>query len=421
MDSFSYRLLFYYSPAFTGQEFWKQEMKIWSKDVDRFANPSDKIREAVAQIVAPADSDDQKLQKIYAAVMQLENTRFTREHSSEENRAEGLHVKTAADIWEQKRGSDDELTRLFLAMARAAGFKAYGAIVTERDRNILNTGLLDWDQLEDELAIVNLGGKDVFFDPGQRYCEYGKLHWMHTQVIGARQTDHGPDFVITPAAAYQDNAVVRSAELQMGADGTVTGIARITMSGVQALRWRQQALRTDAEDAKKKFEEDLQAQVPPGVHVKTNHFVGLTDTSAPLMAVVDVTGNLGTATGKRVFVPAMFFEAGDKPLFAAQKRENPIDLRYPSLAHDSTSVTLAPGLSVDTVPTDAVVPYLPNAEYKSKYGQTGNIYQTDRVSALGTTIFKADDYAQLRDYFQKVGAADQEQVVLGRTTVTAAQ
>jgi hypothetical protein len=52
----------------------------------------------VAQITAPGDSDAQKLQKIYSALMGLENTSFTRQHSAAENQAEGLHVKTAADI-----------------------------------------------------------------------------------------------------------------------------------------------------------------------------------------------------------------------------------------------------------------------------------------------------------------------------------
>ncbi len=37
-----YRLVFYYSPFRTSAEYWKTEGKYWSKDFDRFANPSGK-------------------------------------------------------------------------------------------------------------------------------------------------------------------------------------------------------------------------------------------------------------------------------------------------------------------------------------------------------------------------------------------
>ncbi len=265
LASFAYRVVFYYSPQFSGADFWKSEGKIWSKEVDRFADPSEKVRAAVAQIIAPGDTDDQKLRKIYAAVMTVENTRFTREHTAQENKAEGVQVKTAADIWAQKRGTDDEITRLFIAMARAAGFKAYPMIVTERNRNLLNTGYLYWGQLEDEIAIVNVGGKEMYFDPGQRYCEYGKLHWMHTEVLGIRQSDKGLELGLTPAPSYQDNQVLRIAELTMGPDGSLKGVVRISMEGVDALRWRQDALASDEQTAKRDFENYLQGIVPAGV------------------------------------------------------------------------------------------------------------------------------------------------------------
>ena len=110
--------------------------------MNRFAEPSDRIRAAVAKTVAPGDSDEQKLRKIYAAVMALENTDFTREHSAAENKAEGQKTKNAADTWDQKRGNGNEITRLFIAMARAAGMKAYAMILTSRDQSLLNRGYL---------------------------------------------------------------------------------------------------------------------------------------------------------------------------------------------------------------------------------------------------------------------------------------
>ncbi len=279
LNSFSYRLNFYYSADWTGQEYWNSAGRGWAREFDHFAEPSDAVKQAVAQIVSPGDSDAQKLAKIYTAVMSVDNTYFSRAHSQEEN--QGSAVKTAADVWARKAGSPNDITRLFVAMARAAGMKAYGMIVTERDKRVLNANYLQWNQLTDEIAIVTVDGKETYFDPGQRYCEYGKLHWMHTQVLGIRETDGGTSPQLTPAAEYKDSQVQRVAELQLAADGKVQGVVKVTMTGVEALRWRQMALRSDAAEAEKRFEGEIQRKVPSGTQVKVDSLAGLTDTTQP--------------------------------------------------------------------------------------------------------------------------------------------
>jgi Domain of Unknown Function with PDB structure (DUF3857)/Transglutaminase-like superfamily len=410
--SVSYRLIFYYSPFRTTDEYWKTEGKYWSKDFDRFANPSNKIRDAVNGIVAPGDNDQQKVQKIYAAVMKLENTSFTREHSAEENKAEGLKVKNADDIWAQQRGNGDELTRLFIAMVRAAGLKAYGAIVVNRDENIFVHSYLTWSQFDDELAIVSIGGKEVFLDPGQRYCEFGKLHWKHTWASGIRQTGDGTQIFDVPGPNYKDNDLERTAQLTLDPDGKVHGIIREIMTGAEALRWRQAALRGDEAAVEKEFEEQLQQSMPPGVQVKTNHFVGLTDYTSPLMAVVDVSGAMGTQTGKHVFLPAVFFEAGSAPLFAQTKRENMVYLHYPYMVQDHFQVALQPNVSVENVPHEADIPYIPNGDYIAKFASQGNVFGYWRLLRVANIVYLPTEYPALRSFFQKMSADDQEQVAL---------
>ncbi|HEY1807537.1 MAG TPA: DUF3857 domain-containing protein [Acidobacteriaceae bacterium] len=420
MNSFSERVFFYYAPSMSGADYWNGMGKEWSKDVNRFAAPSDAIRQAVMQVTAQGDSDEVKLKKIYSAVMGLDNTSFTREHSAAENRAEGLHVKTAADIWAQKRGTDDEITRLFIAMARMAGMKADAMIVANRDENFLNVGYLNWKQLEDEIAIVTVGGKEMYFDPGERYCEFGTLHWKHSQVQGIRQTDKDPTMAVTPGQTYQQNRLVRLAQLDMGSDGAVKGVIRIAMTGVEALRWRQRALVTDEATVKKEFEDELQQRVPGGVVVKTNHFVGLSDPSGQLMAVMDVSGSMGTATGKRVFIPGAFFEARTKPHFSEAKRKNPVDLHYPYVARDEVSLTLAPGLTMESLPKAVKVQLKDLAIFQEVYGSKGSEYQQVREMAMGTPLYKADEYSQLRAFFQAASAQDQEPLVLKRVPMAAA-
>jgi hypothetical protein len=419
LDSFSYRVIFYYSSAYTGADYWKGVGKEWAKVVDNFANPTDPIRQAVASLIAPNDSDEQKLSKIYGAVMAIDNTNFTREHSVAEDRAQGVHTKTAADIWAQKRGTGDEITRLFISMARAAGFKAYAMAVTERQRAFLNTGYLQWDQLDDEIAIVNTGGKDVFFDPGQRYCDYAQLHWMHTSVLGIRETDNGVAAAMTPGGSWKDNQSIRNADLELGPDGSLTGTITISMGGAEALHWRQMALRSDEQNAREGFEKELQDRVPDGVRVKMNHFVGLADYKTALIAIVNVSGSMGTVAGKRVVLPSSFFQARVEPVFSATKRENPIDLRYPYATEDRVNIKLAPSLALEGVPANIDVPMEKLADYSVKYKSDAASYSQDRVMVVGLYLYKKDQYPELRDFFQKAGAQDQQQLVLKRSATEA--
>ncbi|HTW44760.1 MAG TPA: DUF3857 domain-containing protein [Acidobacteriaceae bacterium] len=412
LQSNSYRLIFYYSPYRTAQEYWKTLGKYWSEDFDRFAKPSGQIRAAVNGIVAPGDSDLVKVQKIYAAIMKLDNTSFTREHTAAENKAEGVRIKSAEDIWTQKRGTDDELTRLFVAMVRAAGLKAYGAIVVDRDDSIFQPAYLTWSQMDDELAIVKIGGKEVFLDPGQRYCEFGQLHWKHTWAGGLRETDHGTEIFQTPGQNYLDNSTQRFAQLTLDPRGQLSGTVVISMKGASALYWRQAALTSDDSSLKKAFEDGLQRSMPPGVSVKTNHFIGLTDPDHPLMAIVNVSGVLGTQTGKHVFLPGVFFEAGNAPIFAETHRVEPVDMNYPYSLKDQFQVTLPPNMALDSLPQGGDVPFLPNADYVVKFVSKGNVFAYGRLLRLADPFYKPADYPALRTFFQKVSADDQQQVAL---------
>ncbi|WP_433983274.1 DUF3857 domain-containing protein [Tunturiibacter empetritectus] len=242
ISSFTYRVLFYYSPYRTGDEYWKNEGKRWAKSRDKFIGPGPVVTAAVHDIILPADSQDQKLRKIYAAVMKLENTNYTREHSSTEEKSQGLkEVHTTDDIWTRKRGNNDQLTALFVAMARAAGMKAYLAVITSRDRSVFFRAYLSMSQLDDDVAIVNVDGKDQFFDPGSRYCPYQHLEWKHSQTSGLRQMDGGAGPVETPGETYLYSKTTRIADLTMDEHGEVSGILKMTYLGSPALHWRQRA------------------------------------------------------------------------------------------------------------------------------------------------------------------------------------
>ncbi|HEY0758092.1 MAG TPA: DUF3857 domain-containing protein [Acidisarcina sp.] len=418
ISSLSYMVRFYYTGVSKQEEYWKQEGKYWSKDVDRFASP-DKLSDEVRKIVEPADTDAQKVSKIYDAMMTLENTSFTRMHSREEDKDQGIKIKTAADIWTQKRGNDDEITLLFIGMARAAGLRAYAMRVTSRDAQLFRASFLDMDQLDDDIAIVVVDGKEHFFDPGQRYCSFGQMNWKHTLTQGLRQTDGGTEIADSPSINYKDTSVVRFAELKMSPDGQLSGHLRVVMSGAQALKWRQSALAADEEQVKKEFQDSLQEVVPSGVELKMNHFIGLTDWRTVLMATLDVSGSMGTSTSKRLFLPSSFFEASSKPLFSLERRELPVDLHFPYLLRDTVKLKLPAQYAAESVPKDANFPLPHEAVFVESYRLNADGYTQDRQLVLANVFFDVKEYPQLRDFYQKMNAQDQQQVILKAEPQTA--
>ncbi len=300
--------------------------------------------------------------------MQLENTDFTRERTREENKAQKIKIKTANDIWTAQRGDSEDLTLLFVTMAKAAKMKAYVMYVTDRSGDIFMKDVPNWDQLDDMIAIVEVDGKETFFDPGERYCEYGKLKWTHTWTGGLRQVNGSEsELATTPMPVYTDTTITRRAELQMDADGTIHGAMRVTMTGDEALHWRHEALSSDEEATKKKFDDSVQADIAPGVRVKTSGFTGLADCTQPLVATVEVTGTMGTRTGHRIFVPGTFFEAQAKVPFASATREAPVYMNYPYMVEDQFKLVLPANLTVESVPKDLQIPFVPNADFTSKF------------------------------------------------------
>jgi hypothetical protein len=413
LNSLTYRVLFYYSPYRSGQEFWKSEGKHWAKLRDKFIGPGPAVTAAVHDLTTPSDSQDQKLHKIYAAVMKLENTSFTREHSSEEEKAQGFkEVRNTDDIWTRKRGNNDQLTELFVAMARAAGMKAYLAAVTNRDRALFLSSYLSLSQLDDYVAIVNVDGKEQAFDPGTRYCPYQHMAWKHTQSAGIRQIDGGAGMIETQGDNYTYSRTQRVANLTMERDGIVAGNIKMTYMGSPGLYWRQRALTGDAASLDRELTTSIEQLLPNGMEVKVSSIEKLEDYDQPLVVSLDVKGQLGSSTGKRLLIPSDIFEANEKPAFPQEKREVPIAFSYAHMMQDAVRITFPPTLTVESLPASDTVKFQKFALYGMKTESTPTTVTSRRDYVLGEILFKADEYPELRSFYSKMENKDQESIIL---------
>lgn len=422
MQTLTAQVRFYYSPFHSGEEYWQHMGSKWSKEMNDFAEESKGLKQAVSQLIAPTDSEDLKARKLYDAVMALDNTDFTREKSKAEMKSEHIKpAKNAEDVWTRKSGSSDEIALLYLAMLRIAGIKSYAEVACNRNRVVFNQNFLSMSQFDDVLVLATINGKEIPLDPGAKFSPFGDLDWRHALTSTLRQSEKGTEFSNTPGIPYKEALTARIADVTIAKDGSVTGAVRISMDGPAALRWRQRAISNDEDEVKKQFNEYLKGILPDGVQGDFDHFLALEDYHSQLMGIAKISGSLGTVTGKHVFLPGEFFASKARHPFVAEAREMPVDMEYPETVIDDVTYRLPDGFTVESAPPDAKIPWASYAGFGTKSKVDKSTVVLTRTFVRGFSMLAAKDYPALRDFYQKVAAADQQQLVLEQAAVASAK
>ena len=414
IDSFRYQVRFYFKGGTTADAYWAQQAQNFLNDVNHFAEASNAIKSAASGIVSPSDADLDKAKKLYAAVQALDNTDFSRAKGKAELRAEGFRVaKRAEDTWNQKSGSGQDIALLYLALLRGAGLTAYPMKVADRRYNTFNPNYLSAEQLNSIVVILDNGGKGMVLDPAEKMCPFGLASWRHSGAGGIGQTASGVGLNATPLLPYSANTVVRRASLTVAQDGSVSGKLSFTFTGQQALAWRQLALRVDNAAVRNEFDRWLQGQIPAGTQAHVESFANLDNTAADLTAEASITGTPGSVTGKRILLPAAFFSNPETRSFVTEaNRQLPVDMNYAAQVKDGVLYHLPAGYTVEATPQAANIPWPNHAVYVFKPAQSENSLNIGTALTRAFTILDPGEYSQLRDFYQKVATAGQQQVVL---------
>lgn len=421
LQSVLYRVFFYYESTSNAQQFWIRAAKDWSKQVDKFASQSRTLKRAVAGIVSPKDSELVKAQKLYRAVQALNNTDYSRAKSASEMKQLKLRpIRNATDVWKQKGGNSNEIALLYLSMARAAGLTAFAVSVVDRDEGVFDPGYMSMDQLDSTIVLVGVNGKGILVDPGEEMCPFGRLSWTHADTGGLRQSPKGPGYAKIPSQPYTANSLTRQANITLAGNGSMTGTFTFVMKGQDALRWRQAALENSMTDLKKHFDRWLQTMTPQGVEAHVDHFVGLKNPQSNLVAIINAKGSLGTSTSQgMMLVPGLFFASrGREPFVKEAKRLEPIDMRYADETMDSVVYHLPAGYTVEGAPQSAQDLWTGHADYIVKTQKKPGQITVERTLARAFDMLKADQYQELRGFYQKVASADQSELVLTKASTT---
>ncbi|HTW60319.1 MAG TPA: hypothetical protein VMD55_00850, partial [Terracidiphilus sp.] len=237
---------------------------------------------------------------------------------------------------------------------------------------------------------------------------------------GVRESAQGLSIWLTPPQNYPDNTTERTADLALDEHGGISGSCTIVMVGQAALRWRQTALENDMAEVKKQFDKELEGMVPEGVEAHVDHFLGMDQADENLIAMVTIKGMLGTSMARRMLLPGFFFDThAQVPFVNQEKRMEAVDMHYPERVTNLVTYELPAGMTVEGAPQDNKIVWAAHAVYVVKSQASPGKLMIANSEARGFDLATPDQYQDLRGFYQKVAAADQEQLVLTQTTAAA--
>src|SRR5437660_1015709 len=196
----------------------------------------------------------------------------------------------------------------------------------------------DWTsrfQIDNRIAAVNLNGKDIYLEPGTRFCPYGFVRWNHTEIDALKLDRKGGTFVKAPSMSYDKSVTSRNATLTLAEDGALKGNVILEFKGAEALEHRLDAIERDEAGRKKDLEDEVKQWLPAGSVVKMALSQGWEAGDGPLVARFDVeVPNYATLAGKRLLIPAFLFQLKQNQAFAHSQRKYPIYFPYPFTDND---------------------------------------------------------------------------------------
>jgi hypothetical protein len=185
------------------------------------------------------------------------------------------------------------------------------------------------------------------------------------------------------------------------------------MNGPEALRWRQLSLTSDATETEKQFVESMKRLLPQGIEPAFDRFEGLGTPQTNLLAVVKVSGQLASPTGKHLLVPAYFFSTGMHHQFVDEPtRAIPVDLHYTEQVIDDVIFHLPTGYTVESTPPPTQLPWPQHAALVTKSTSAPGVVDIKHIYARTFILLDAKEYPALRDFYQKLATTDQQQLVL---------
>jgi len=346
----------------------------------------------------------------------------------------GFQPHPASEVFHQRYGDCKDKANTLAALLSLAGVKSEMVLI-DTHRGVVRKDLpstyfnhailaveLPADVPDDRYpatVTTKAGKRYVIFDPTDEWMPFGHVRAQLQESYALLVTDSGGELIKVPMLKPDSNQLVRSATLQLGADGVLTGEFQEKLTGDFAERLRMEAESANQQQRTQRYEQMVNNSLK-NASLQGLSFDGLQALNQPVDIHYNITADrYAQVMGSMLIVRPRVL--GVKTIRLERKpRKYPLLLSGAAYETDSFDLRIPPGYAVDDKP-DPVSLDTPFASYKSHIEVNENKLHYSREYVLKSLEIPADKIEDLRAFENKVSADENAAVVLKKISSSPGQ
>jgi hypothetical protein len=317
----------------------------------------------------------------------------------------------AADVFKNAYGDCKGKSILLIAMLKAAGIQAYPALLMTSDGGFVIKDIPTFDFNHMIVAVPN-GADYKFIDPTADMLAFDKIPYPNQGCDVFILTENKKeDFVYLPIDTPETNKISRTCRLVLKRDLSAEGEEEVILSGQPGWLYRYMAKSTAPEVFKEIFEKAAKFVIP-GFNLKKLTCSDYNDLANPFQTKSSFTiNNYSTKSDNLLIFQVPLSDPLPSSLFLKTPRESALELRYPFVQENNTTIILPEGYTIKTIPKNLNLDK-PEASYKVEYQIKGNKILINENWVLKTAEVSVGRYGVFRSLMQKISNANKENIVL---------
>ena len=366
----------------------------------------DAAKTDVAQTVAGAESDREKVARLYR-YMQA-RTRYV----SVQLGLGGWQPYDAQYVHQRSYGDCKALVNYLQALLAEAGIPSFPALVRAGATASPIHADFPSNAFNHVILAVPLARDTVWLEATSQTAPFNHLGSFTEDRDVLLVTPQGGQLVRTPSSRPANNLQRRTGTLTLTADGTLSGDLALAYTGNQRDRVRNALVDASPQRRTEWLHDQFDGTSALLDQIVFPDFSDVSDSLRLSMRVG--LRRYASATGRRLFVPLAMERWGAVPDAMTAERTQPVVAApYPFEDRDSLVVTLPEGYRVEAA-AQPVALDTPFGSYRLSATVDGTTLRITRRLVLAQTRLEAADFAAYRNFLERVATADRTRLVLVR-------